>query len=115
MCGVVVTALGSWYRGPWFESHLGWFKNFFELNTITIKYFKDPNAAKIQVQRPTLVTQEGSVATLKVYVSGYPQPDVYWKKGQRDIDVRRGKYKIIDGGSLQVNIIFIFGENIVFL
>ena len=62
----------------------------------------DPKAAKIKVQKPTIIAQEGSVATLSVYVYGDPRPDVYWKKGPREIDVRRGKYKIVNGGSLQV-------------
>ena len=44
------------------------------------------------------------MATLRVYVSGDPMPDVYWRKNSRDLDTRVGKYKIIDGGSLQVRI-----------
>ena len=67
-------------------------------------YFSDPNAAKIRLDKPNVVTQEGNIATLAVYVSGYPQPDVYWRKGRRDIDVRKGKYKTLSDGSLQVNI-----------
>ena len=35
-------------------------------------------------------------------MSGYPQPDVYWRKGRRDIDVRKGKYNTLSDGSLQV-------------
>ncbi len=50
-----------------------------------------------------MVVNEGSVATLTVYVEGNPHPDVYWRKGRRDIDTRRGKYAIIDGSTLQVN------------
>ena len=69
-------------------------------------YFSDPNAAKIRLDKPNVVTQEGNIATLAVYVSGYPQPDVYWRKGRRDIDVRKGKYKTLSDGSLQVYIVF---------
>ena len=65
-------------------------------------YFSDPNAAKIRLDKPNVVTQEGNIATLAVYVSGYPQPDVYWRKGRRDIDVRKGKYNTLSDGSLQV-------------
>ena len=67
-----------------------------------VSLISDPKAAKIKVQKPTIIAQEGSVATLSVYVYGDPRPDVYWKKGSREIDVRRGKYKIVNGGSLQV-------------
>ena len=66
-------------------------------------YFLDPNAAKIRLDKPNIVTQEGNIATLAVSVSGYPQPDVYWRKGRRDIDVRRGKYKTLSDGSLQAS------------
>ena len=65
-------------------------------------FFIDPNAAKIRLDKPNVVTKEGNIATLAVYVSGYPQPDVYWRKGRRDIDVRKGKYKTLSDGSLQV-------------
>ena len=65
-------------------------------------FFIDPNAAKIRLNKPNVVTKEGNIATLAVYVSGYPQPDVYWRKGRRDIDVRKGKYKTLSDGSLQV-------------
>ena len=67
-----------------------------------VSHISDPKAAKIKVQKPTIIAQEGSVATLSVYIYGDPRPDVYWKKGSREIDVRRGKYKIVNGGSLQV-------------
>ena len=63
----------------------------------------DPNAPKIQVQNTKVKADEGNVATLRVYVSGDPIPDVYWRKNRRDLDTRVGKYKIIDGGSLQVS------------
>lgn len=63
----------------------------------------DPNAPKIRVVRPTIVASEGSVATLSVQVSGYPNPDVYWRKGRQDLDTRRGKYQILSGGTLQVS------------
>ena len=49
-----------------------------------------------------MVANEGTVATLTVYVSGNPRPDVYWRKGRRDIDVQSGKFRIIDGATLQV-------------
>lgn len=49
-----------------------------------------------------MVANEGSLATLTVYVSGTPTPDVYWRKGRRDVDTRRGKFRIIDGATLQV-------------
>lgn len=67
----------------------------------------DPNAPKIRVVRPTIVASEGSVATLSVQVSGYPNPDVYWRKGRQDLDTRRGKYQILSGGTLQVRLFFI--------
>ena len=54
--------------------------------------------------RPTIVASEGSVATLSVQISGNPYPDVYWKKGNRDIDPRRmQKYYVLSRGNLQVN------------
>ncbi len=57
-----------------------------------------------QIQQPTVVANEGSVATLAVRVSGHPTPDVYWRKGRRDIETNLGKFRIIDGGTLQVHI-----------
>ena len=71
-------------------------------------FFIDPNAAKIRLNKPNVVTKEGNIATLAVYVSGYPQPDVYWRKGRRDIDVRKGKYKTLSDGSLQVYTLDVF-------
>ena len=46
---------------------------------------------------------EGGVVVLKVYVTGSPTPDVYWRKGRSDdIDTRQGKYIIVDDSSLTV-------------
>ena len=50
---------------------------------------------------PRVITKEGNVATLRVYISGNPIPDVYWRKNRRDLS-KDGKYKIIDGGTLQI-------------
>jgi len=44
---------------------------------------------------------EGNLVTLHIIVDGNPMPDVYWKKGKRDI-LNIGKYRILDNGSLQV-------------
>lgn len=62
----------------------------------------DPDSPKIRVIRPKIVASEGSIATLTVEVRGSPVPDVYWRKGRQDLDMRRGKYQIIQGGTLQV-------------
>ena len=63
----------------------------------------DPNSPQIRVSKPMIVVSEGSVATLRVYVTGSPRPDVYWRKrGQPYLDTRVGKYQVIRGGSLQV-------------
>ena len=40
----------------------------------------DPNAPKIRVSKKMIVASEGSVTTLRVYVTGSPRPDVYWRK-----------------------------------
>ena len=38
-----------------------------------------------------------------MYVSGNPRPDVRWVKGRRDVDTARsGRFRIVDGASLQV-------------
>ena len=51
-----------------------------------------------------MYASEGGVVELKVYVTGNPQPDVYWRKGtNRDIDTRQGKYIIVDDSSLKVS------------
>ena len=64
----------------------------------------DPNAPKIRVSKKMIVASEGSVTTLRVYVTGSPRPDVYWRKrGQPYLDTRVGKYQVIRGGSLQVS------------
>ena len=39
---------------------------------------------------------------MTVYVSGAPQPDVYWRKDRRDVDTLTGRFRVIDGGTLQV-------------
>ena len=63
----------------------------------------DPNSPKITVDKPFIVSPEGSVATLTVYVQGSPRPDVYWRRrGQPYLDTRVGKYQITRGGSLKV-------------
>eukprot|EP00094_Tigriopus_californicus_P005670 TCALIF_05465-PA protein Name:"Similar to Ppn Papilin (Drosophila melanogaster)" AED:0.16 eAED:0.17 QI:0/0/0/0.82/0.81/0.82/34/0/2463 len=54
------------------------------------------------VSQPTVVANEGSLAELSVYVIGNPNPDVYWRKGRRDIDTTQGKFRIVKGGSLQI-------------
>ena len=46
--------------------------------------------------------REGGLATLTVYVSGAPRPDVYWRKDRRDVDTLQGRFRVIDGGTLQV-------------
>ena len=46
--------------------------------------------------------REGGLATLTVYVSGQPPPDVYWRKDRRDVDTLAGRFRVIDGGTLQV-------------
>ena len=64
----------------------------------------DPNAPKIRVSKKLHVASEGSVTTLRVYVTGSPRPDVYWRKrGQPYLDTHVGKYQVIRGGSLQVS------------
>lgn len=56
-----------------------------------------------QVLRPSVAGSEGDVVVLTVYVSGNPTPDVYWRKGPvDDIDTSKGKFRLINGGSLQV-------------
>jgi hypothetical protein len=42
------------------------------------------------------------LAVLNVFVSGNPTPDVYWRKGKKDI-TNVGKYRIVEGGHLQVS------------
>ena len=55
-----------------------------------------------------MYASEGGVVELKVYVTGNPQPDVYWRKGtNRDIDTRQGKYIIVDDSSLKVRNVLI--------
>ena len=57
-----------------------------------------------KVKEDTVYASEGGVVELKVYVTGNPQPDVYWRKGtNRDIDTRQGKYIIVDDSSLKVS------------
>ena len=64
----------------------------------------DPNAPKIRVSKKLVVASEGSVTTLRVYVTGSPRPGVYWRKrGQSYLDTHVGKYQVIRGGSLQVS------------
>ena len=48
-----------------------------------------------------MIATEGALAVLTVYVSGNPVPDVYWRKGKKDI-TNIGKFRIIEGGHLQV-------------
>ena len=50
---------------------------------------------------------EGALAILIVYVSGNPSPDVYWRKGKKDI-TNVGKYRIVEGGNLQVSHFIVF-------
>ena len=59
-----------------------------------------------------MYASEGGVVELKVYVTGNPQPDVYWRKGtNRDIDTRQGKYIIVDDSSLKVGNILSMYKN----
>ena len=56
-----------------------------------------------QALRPSFVATEGDVVTLRVRVMGNPEPDVYWRKGPvDDIDTSKGRFRIVEGGSLQV-------------
>ncbi len=53
--------------------------------------------------QPTVHANEGALATLRVYVQGDPRPDVRWQKGRRDVDTERsGRFRLIDGATLQV-------------
>ena len=52
--------------------------------------------------RKRVRSREGGLATLTVYVSGSPPPDVYWRKDRRDVDTLTGRFRVIDGGTLQV-------------
>lgn len=54
-----------------------------------------------QVPQRSVSVSEGNLVTLHIIVDGNPMPDVYWKKGKRDI-LNIGKYRILDNGSLQV-------------
>ena len=65
------------------------------------------------MKEDTVRAGEGGVVELKVYVTGSPTPDVYWRKGRSDdIDTRQGKYIIVDDSSLMVLIIRWFdGDN----
>ena len=55
------------------------------------------------MKEDTVHAGEGGVVVLKVYVTGNPTPDVYWRKGRSDdIDTRQGKYIIVDDSSLTV-------------
>jgi Immunoglobulin I-set domain len=68
----------------------------------------------LQVQQPTVIATEGALAVLTVFVSGNPIPDVYWRKGKKDI-TNVGKFRIIEGGHLQVTVHFLrttLGESI---
>ena len=56
----------------------------------------------LQARKKRVRTREGGLATLTVYVSGAPQPDVYWRKDRRDVDTLTGRFRVIDGGTLQV-------------
>jgi len=62
----------------------------------------DPNAPIIEVVEPYIFASEGDVTDLTVSVSGNPSPDVYWRKERRDIDYRRGHFRLLPGGSLQI-------------
>ena len=64
----------------------------------------DPNAPSVVAVMPTVVVNEGDVATLQVRVRGNPQPDVYWRKDSRrsSLDTSRGRFRIVAGGSLQI-------------
>ena len=65
-----------------------------------------------KVKEDTVYASEGGVVELKVYVTGNPQPDVYWRKGtNRDIDTRQGKYIIVDDSSLKVGNILSMYKN----
>lgn len=62
----------------------------------------DPNSPVIEVVNPTIIVNEGDMATLAVRVQGNPQPDVYWRKGPRNVDTLRGRFRVVEGGSLQI-------------
>lgn len=52
---------------------------------------------------PTVHANEGSLATLRVYVSGSPRPDVHWKRGRRTVDTANSaRFRLLDGATLQV-------------
>ena len=57
---------------------------------------------QLQARKKRVRSREGGLATLTVYVSGEPQPDVYWRKDRRDVDTLTGRFRVIDGGTLQV-------------
>ena len=64
------------------------------------------------MKEDTVRAGEGGVIELKVYVTGSPTPDVYWRKGRSDdIDTRQGKYIIVDDSSLMVLIMWLFGQD----
>jgi len=62
----------------------------------------NPNAPLIEVIETPVVVPEGDIATLAIRVSGNPRPDVYWRKGQDTVPTGEGKYRMVDGGSLQI-------------
>ena len=49
-----------------------------------------------------VVVNEGDIANLDIRVRGNPQPDVYWRKDGRNVDTMSGRFRLMDGGSLQV-------------
>ena len=67
------------------------------------------DTSHFKVKEDTVRAGEGGTVELKVYVTGSPTPDVYWRKGRSDdIDTRQGKYIIVDDSSLMVQQILLF-------
>ncbi len=53
--------------------------------------------------QPTVHANEGALATLRVYVSGDPRPDVRWQRGRRDVDTTgSSRFRLLDGATLQI-------------
>lgn len=62
----------------------------------------NPNAPIVEVVETPVIVPEGDIATLRIRVSGNPTPDVYWRKGRQTVPTGEGKFRIVDGGSLQI-------------
>jgi hypothetical protein len=62
----------------------------------------NPNAPIVEVVQTPVIVPEGDIATLAIRVSGNPTPDVYWRKGRHTVPTGEGKFRLVDGGSLQI-------------